>query len=77
MKPEQPGAAFFAWSRSRPNLVEAGAGVGSGTSDFRGRSHQKKFASATLVRGLFVGCWGRRGWRKITGLGITEKYELL
>ena len=35
MEPEPPGAAFFAWSRSRPNLV--GAGVGSGTSDFRSR----------------------------------------
>ena len=33
------GAAFLAWSR--PNLV--GAGVGSGTSDFRSRSRQKKW----------------------------------
>ena len=32
MEPEQSGAAFFAWSRSRPNLVGAEARVGSGTS---------------------------------------------
>ena len=38
-----PGAAFFAWSRSRPNLV--GTGVGSGTSDFRSRSRPKKVAA--------------------------------
>ena len=31
---------FFAWSRSRPNLV--GAGVGSGTLDFRNWSRLKK-----------------------------------
>ena len=34
MEPD-PEPPFFAWSRSRPNLV--GAGVGSGTSDFRSR----------------------------------------
>ena len=33
------GAAFFYWSRSRPNL--AGAGIGSGTSDFRSWSSPK------------------------------------
>ena len=38
MEPEPP---FFAWNRSRPNLV--GAGVDSGTSDFRSRSRQKKW----------------------------------
>ena len=43
MEPEPPGAAFFAWSRSRPNLVGAVAGVGSGTSDFRSRSRPKKW----------------------------------
>ena len=32
---------FFAWSRSRPNLVRAEARVSSGTSDFQSWSHQK------------------------------------
>ena len=34
---------FFAWSRSRPNLVGAGAIVSSGTSDFRSQSRPKKW----------------------------------
>ena len=37
----EAGAAFVAWSRSRPNLV--GADSGSGTSDFRSRSRPKKW----------------------------------
>ena len=46
IEPEPPGAAFFAWSQ--PNLV--GDGVGSGTTDFQSRSHQKKCGgSATLL----------------------------
>ena len=46
MEPGLPGAVFFAWSRSGPNLV--GAGVGSGTSDFRTGAAQKSGGSATL-----------------------------
>ena len=34
---------FFAWSRSRPNLVRAR--FGSGTSDFLSRSRPKKLAA--------------------------------
>ena len=48
MEPELPGAAFFcleppffAWSRSRLNLV--GAGVGFGTPGFRSRRRSKKW----------------------------------
>ena len=37
----EPGPPFFAWIRSRPNLV--GAGVGFGTSDFWSRSRPKKW----------------------------------
>ena len=39
---------FFAWSRSRPNL--AGAWVGSGTLDFRSRSHPKKWGLRNTVK---------------------------
>ena len=43
------GAAFFGWSRSRTNLV--GAGVGSGTSDFRSRPKKWRLRNtAVLVR---------------------------
>ena len=35
------GAAFFYWSRSRPNLARAG--IGSGTSDFRSWSSPKQW----------------------------------
>ena len=41
--PEPP---FLTWSQSRPNLV--GAGVGSGTLDFRSRAAQKSGGFATL-----------------------------
>ena len=43
MELEPPRAVFFAWSRSRPNLVGGGAGVGSGTSDSRSQSRLKKW----------------------------------
>ena len=46
MEPEPPGVAFFAWSRSRPNLV--GAGVGSGTSDFRSRPKKWRLRNTVL-----------------------------
>ena len=46
MEPEPPGAAFFAWNQSRPNLV--GAGVCSVTIDFRPGAAQKSGGSATL-----------------------------
>ena len=42
------GAAFFALSRSRPNLV--GAGVGFGTSD--SRSHPKKWRPRNTAIGI-------------------------
>ena len=58
MEPETPGAAFFAWSRSRPNLVGAGADVGSRTSDFRSRSRQKKWRLSNTD--LYLCCNSKR-----------------
>ena len=48
------GTATLRWSRSRPNLV--GAGVGSGTSDFRSRSRPKKWR----LRNTGCACGGSR-----------------
>ena len=68
MEPEPPGAAFFAWSRSRPNLVGAVAGVGSGTSDFRSRSRPKQWQlrkySQLRIRIRSQGC-ATRIWIRI------------
>ena len=44
MEPEPP---FFAWSRSRSNLV--GAGVGTGTSDFRSRPKKWRLRNTVII----------------------------
>ena len=55
MEPEPSGAAFFAWSQSRPN--EVGAGVGSETSDF-GRSKKWRLRNTGKMVGILSGKMG-------------------
>ena len=57
MEPAPAGAAFFGWSRSRPNLV--GAGVAPGPRTSGAGAAQESGGSATLVFGLFCTQLGR------------------